>query len=627
MTKIGYINLSIKETSSKVIPEDIQRMFLGGRGLGAYLLYNHVEKGGLDPLSGENAVVLSAGFLAGHLADGYGRTNVNAKSFDTGYYGSSSMGGCFAPELKYAGYSSLVIKGKAEKPCYVWINDDEIEIRDASHLWGLDTLETQQRIHEELKDPQVQIITIGKASENLFQQGCVRHQIKRAAGKTGLGVPIGAKLLKAVAVRGSQSLPVKNPQQNVEVAKRILNRVRRIKTYRSYGEVSNLPLFLLSLEQGWLPVKNRTRQEFPEAWGNIDLGVFLDEYREKMLSCQQCSMHCTFRFKIKSGPYAGTWGEGPHWVAQNVWGANIGNNRWDVSLKAQELMDKYGIDCVGFGVYVSWLMELWERGLIDEKQTGGLKYEWGNPDAILGIIEQAGQGVGLGKIISGGADKAIERLGPETAKYFHRCGKNLPQENTNDHFLVATAIGEYTSNRGNDHLAGRATLEHFGMPEIVEQLVGMKVNPDSRAYDTKPAFAIWYQDMLAMCDISGMCKFRSVWVNPLFMGFQDTTDLINSVTGWDLTADEMREVSKRTWNMEKLFNVREGLGREGDIPPQHFFEPLKEGPKKGDHLDRERFEKAIDEYYELRGWDSKTGIPKPETLKKYNLDKEPAHIL
>jgi aldehyde:ferredoxin oxidoreductase len=617
MSKIGYVSLSNKETSAKDIPEEMLRKYLGGRGRAAYLLYNHVPQG-IDPLSPENALIFSSGFLGGHFATAYGRFHVTGKSPDTGIYGDSNIGGDMSSELKYAGFQHLVVKGRAEKPTYLYVHDG---------LWGLDTYETQLRIWDELKDPEVKIACIGPAGEKLVRFACVRSWMKRSAGRTGQGCHMGSKNLKAVAVRGTQGLPVARPKDLLEITKRQYDFARKTKIFQINSRWSNLFAWVVNNEREGIVVRNHQGNFFPEGYGHLDVDIFLDKYSEKMLACHSCAMHCQHRYKIKEGPYAGTEGEGPEWIVPLLYGAFIGNIHYDVALYSLELLNKYGVDAATAGLYIGWLMNLWQEGLLTEKDTGGLNFEWGNREAIVGIIEQMAQKEGLGAKITDGADEAIRRLGAETAQYLYRCGRGLTQEPVNDRILRATCLGDQTSNRGNDHLRGRVNLEFMGLPgDVLSEIVGRPTNPDPYAWDTKAYFAIWQQNLNTMSDATGLCKFWTQWFAPDMWGFKQPTEVINAITGWDMTPQELMEVSERIWNMEKMFNVREGEDRSHDSPPKIFFEPIKEGARKGLCLEPDKWEKLLDEYYELRGWDS-NGIPKPETLKRLGMDREPSHIL
>jgi aldehyde:ferredoxin oxidoreductase len=438
---------------------------------------------------------------------------------------------------------------------------------------------------------------------------------------------MGSKNLKAVAVRGTQGLPVKHPEKLLEITKRQYDFARKTKIFQITSRWSNLFAWVVNNEREAVCVRNHQSFFFPEGYGHLDVDIFLDKYSEKMLACHSCAMHCQHRFHIKEGPFAGMKGEGPEWIVPLQYGALLGNINYDTGLAALELDNKYGIDTMTCSTLIGWLMHCWQEGLITEKDTGGLNLEWGNREAIVGLHEQIAKKEGIGDLISDGCDEAIRRLGAETGKYLYRCGKGLTQEGGNDRILRAMPLGNVTSNRGNDHLRGRVNLEFMGLPaEVMEKIFGRPVNPDPYAWDTKAWMATWQQYLNTMSDATGLCKFWTQWFAPDMWGFAQPTEVINAVTGWDITPQELMEVSERIWNMEKMFNVREGVGREGDMPPYIFFEPIKEGARKGLRLEPDKWEKLLDEYYELHGWD-KNGTPTPQTLKRLGLDGEPSHKL
>ncbi|MBI4288268.1 MAG: aldehyde ferredoxin oxidoreductase family protein [Chloroflexi bacterium] len=626
MGKIGYIDLTSRTVSIKEIPEEILRKYLGGRGLAAYLLYNHVGKGA-DPFGPENALIISSGLLSGHFTAAYGRWHVTGKSPDTGVYGDSNAGGSFGAELKYAGFQHLVITGKAEKPTYVFVHDGEIRLRDASHLWGLDTYQTQLRLWDELQDPDVATACIGPAGEKLVRFACVRHQMKRSAGRTGQGCLMGAKNLKAIAVRGTQGLPVARPEELLKITKRQIDYARGTKIFQIASRWSNLFAWVVANESERVSVRNHQSNFFPEGYGGIDVDIFLNEYSEKMLACQGCAMHCQHRFKIKSGPFAGTVGEGPEWSAQNSLGSRIGNTRWDVSLAILERCNRYGIDMGTFSGYAAWLMECWQRGIITEKDTAGLSLEWGSPEGLIGLVEQVARKEGLGAKISDGVRQAVKNMGPATDPYLHRCGKDLTHEAAEYRVLRATPLGCVTANKGNDHLRGMVNIEFMNLPApVLENIFGRYVNPDPYAWDTKAWMATWMQNLCTISDATGQCKFWTKWFAPDLAGFEEPLQVMNAVTGWDMTKEELFETAERIWNIERMFNVRDGLGRKSDMPDHVFFEPIKEGARKGMALDPQKWEKLLDEYYEIHGWD-REGRPTPQTLKRLGLDGEPTHIL
>ncbi|MFQ5827476.1 MAG: aldehyde ferredoxin oxidoreductase N-terminal domain-containing protein, partial [Dehalococcoidia bacterium] len=343
MEQVAYIDLSKQEVSSKAIPEELLRLYLGGIGLNAYLLYNHTPTG-IDPLDPANPLIFGAGLLNGYLNISASRFNVSGKSPETGIYGTGNAGGFWGPELKHAGFQHLVITGKASQPTYLWVHDGQIELRDASFVWGKDNYEAQRLIMEDLADPEVQIACIGQAGENLVRFACVMQGLKRAAGRTGMGCLMGSKLLKAVAVKGSQGLEVSNPSALLETAKGHYQRIITSKIFPILSRYGTLTIFAMQNESGQISAYNNQYNHFEEAEGKLEDEVFDEEYKTKSLACSSCPIHCSHRFRISSGPYEGVWGEGPEYYYMSGFGPVVGNSDWEVILTAGDLINRYGLD-------------------------------------------------------------------------------------------------------------------------------------------------------------------------------------------------------------------------------------------------------------------------------------------
>jgi aldehyde:ferredoxin oxidoreductase len=624
--KVGYVNLSSNKVIVKEIPEQLLRQYLGGRGINAYLLYNHAKKG-MDPLNPESPIIFGAGFFSGYLTNAGSRVHISGKSPETGVYGDTNMGGSIGAELRYAGFQHLAINGQADKPVYLWVHDGEIETKDASKIWGMDTYQTQVRICEELGDHDVKVACIGQAGERLVPFANVRHLMKKAAGRTGMGCLMGSKRLKAIAVRGHHGLIPKHPDKLLNVFERQSSYLRKTKIFNIAAVIGNLFAWIVNSEGERISTRNFQQGYFPEALGKLDIDIFMRDYSEKKLACYSCAMRCQHRFHIKEGPFAGIVGEGPDWGPGWNLAAHTGNNRLDVSLAVNELTNRYGVDVVTYLQYVGWLMELWQRKIINEKDTGGLDFSWGNPETIVQTLHQIINKEGLGEVLSKGSEAAIEKIGRGSGSYLHRCGKGLTEEGLDHRIWRASAVGCHTSPRGNCHLRGLVNLEHMFLPAaVLEKIFGRHVDPDPYSWETKAWMATWMQYLTAVCDSSGICKFMTKWFSPDLFSFEEIVETINAITEWNMTTEELMEAGERIWNMERLFNVREGLGRKHDIPPPIFFEPRKEGTRKGIGLEREKYEKLLDEYYELHGWDEE-GRALPETLRRLRLDKEPSHIL
>ena len=394
--RIAYIDLSSGSTSSQTITEEMRRRYIGGRGLDMYLLYNHV-KPGTDPMSPDNVFLISAGLLTGCPAPGSGRTHAATKSPLTGLVGSTNMGGYFSPELRFAGFDHLVVTGKAIKPVYLWIKDGEIEIRDASHLWGRDCFETPSLIRKELGDDEIKVVCIGLAGENLVKFANIRIGLKNTGGRTGLGTVMGSKNLKAIAVRGSLDLPIEYPDKALEYYRKLQDQILSSKAAKAYGTEGTMTMYGTSNTSGFLRTKNFQLNQLTD-FGLVP-DIFLDKYSFGVQACFGCGLHCRHRWQIKDGPYKGWIGEGPEYNTLGLFGNMLYNKSIEVVLVGQKLVDKYGMDMTEVGSLLAWAMELYEKGIIDNKFTGGLKLNWDDSAKILPIvIEQIANRQGFGQV-------------------------------------------------------------------------------------------------------------------------------------------------------------------------------------------------------------------------------------
>jgi len=596
--------------------------------LNAYLLYNHLAPG-VDPLSPENILIFGAGLLSGYDVS-TSRFEVTSKSAEgLGGFGTSNSGGHWAAELKFAGFQHLLIKGRASRPTYLWIHDGEIEFRDASFLWGRDTYECQELIQDDLGDKHVQIAKIGQAGENQVLFANVMHGLKRAAGRTGMGCIMGSKLLKAIAVRGKQGLKPNDPDKLLEIYTNHYRQITSTKIYPVISRYGTLTIFCVQNQSGMISVKNNQYNYFEEAEGHLDDEIFEEQYKTKTLACFGCPLRCSHRYRINSGPYAGVWGEGPEFYMMAGFGPAVGNADWDCILAANTLINRYGLDVGSSSGYIAWLMELWQRGIINEKDTGGLVLEWGNKDAILSLIHQMARNEGFGGMIGQQASKMAEIIGRGAGRYLYTQRGMMHESPENTRASRATTLAAATTSRGSDHLKGRCALEFFAMPpEVLARIYGRPIASDFRSWDGKPWMAAWTQHFTTIADSLGYCKFATIWPGSTHnLKYEQFCETINAVKGWDVTPEELMETGERIWNLERMFVQREtGILRAGDIPPSVYFQPQPLEPNKGEKLDRAEYDKALDEYYALRGW-TREGAPTAETLARLRLDREPSHLV
>ena len=630
-SKIAIIDLSKNKITTESIPERLRRLYLGGRGIGAHLIYNHVEPE-TDPLGPGNALVISAGILTGTVAPAAARCHIGGKSPLTNGFGSSNVGGFFGPELKFAGFEHLVIKGASQKPVYLWVHDGEIEIKDASHLWGKDTFETPQIIREELDDEEIKVACIGIAGENLVKLANFRTGPKNSAGRTGTGCIAGSKKLKAIAVRGRLGLQIAHPKEALEYAKKAVDQIMSTKVAKAMSIDGTSFIWNVTNTSGLLEFYNGQVNKFKD-WQKLTIEAFDEKYKAGMAGCFNCTVHCRHQFRIDDGPWAGTFGEGPEYNTQTSLGS-FGADNWETLLVGWHLANKYGIDTTGWSNDVRGVMELYQRGIIDKEVTGGLDLSWENANQLIPILlEQTAKKEGLGAIIGQGSLGIIEEFSKYSpdVEYYILHVKGLGKLGNVDRAQPSFALGIATSTRGADHLRSRPALDHFHLPEdVLKKLYGGYVSSDFRSYEGKARMVRWHELTYAVVDCLGTCKFQTVFFSPNLPAYKEWIKYLYYNTGLEFTEEELFDIGERVYTLERMFNYREaGFTRKDDrIPERCIREPLKYGLPaiKGAHIDREKFNKLLDEYYELHSWD-KEGLPLPETLKRLQLDKEPSHLI
>ena len=629
--KIAYIDLSTGVIETAPIPVEMRKLFLGGRGLDMYLLYNHLEPG-VDPLGPDNVLTVSAGLLVGTPASASARTHIGAKSPLTGFIGSSNMGGFFAPELRWAGFDHLVVKGKADGPVYLWINDGEIEIRDATPLWGEDIPTTQELIQEELGDPEIKVLCIGIAGENLVRFANVMTGAKNAGGRTGMGAVMGSKNLKAIAVRGTMDLEIRFPEQALEYNASLLDHIASTKFSQIMQKWGTMFIYGVTNTTGLVRVRNFQLNQ--QVGGNIEC-EHIEEHALGTEGCYGCIIHCRHKYLIREGPYAGAYAEGPEYTSQGAFGMEVGCNNFETVLVGNHLVNNYGLDTLETGSMLGWAMELYEKGILTDEDTDGLELKWGNDEAVFEMIKRIAERRGLGDILAEGPKRAAEKIGQDSLKYCIQV-KGMSNLHSDERPTPSLALGIATASRGSDHLRSRPAIDLYHLPEhLLRKIYGSPhqydgpLSSDYTVYEGKARMVQWQEMLYEAVDSTGICKFHSIFLSPNLIGFDELSKLIYYNTGLEFTTEEIWEIADRAYTLERLFNIREGLTRDDDwLVDRYFDEPTPIGLPiaRGKSIDRDKFKQMLDEYYELHEWDE-NGVPKPETLKRLGLDEEPSHML
>ncbi len=641
--KIAYIDLSTGDVETKPIPLEIRKKFLGGRGLDAYLLYNHCKKG-CDPLGPDNPLLISGGILTATCASATARAHIMAKSPLTGMLGSTNMGGFFAPELAWAGFHHLVIKGKAKHPVYIYIHNGEIEIRDARGIWGKSVTDSQWAIREDLADEEVKSCVCGPAGENLVRFANVMTGIKNSGGRTGMGCVMGSKNLKGVAARGTMDIEIAHPTEALEYNKRFIDQIVSAKVNQTQGALGTP--FIWGATNCWGGVRTRNFQYNQCEYSDDIEPERIDEIATEtmgphhMTGCFGCQVHCRAQYKIPDGPFAGRYDEGPEYTSLGTFGAETDTPRATTVLAGNHLVNQFGMDNLETGSLISWAMELYELGIITDKETDGLDLSWGNDEAVLEMIERISYRKGfLGDALADGGIPASKKIGKKSFEYLVQV-KGMSNLHSDERPTPGLALGIATASRGSDHLRSRPAIDLYHLPqEVLRKIYSNPVPYDGplssehTEYIGKPWQVFWHENCFMGVDCLGICKYHTTFLGPTLPNFEDWSKVLYYNTGLEMTPEEIWEVARRCNMIEKLFNRREGLKRndleKGDMLNHRYFdEPCKRGAIDvvGLTIDKEKFIKMVDELYAHQGLD-KNGVPKPKTLKSLGLENEPSHLL
>ncbi len=589
-----------------------------------YLLYNHLSPG-INPISPENILLIGAGLLTGIPALGSGRCDIAAKSPITGAIGDSNVGGFFAPEMRMAGFDHLVITGKAEKPSYLWIHDGEIEILDATHLWGQDTFKTQTLIRSDHGDEEIKSLVIGNAGENLVRFANVRTGMKNSAGRTGMGCVMGSKNLKAIAARGTMDIEFLHPIELLDFCKEMIEMVMKNRYSRAASKWGTLVIYSTTNTTGLIRTRNFQLNQLEEGW-DIEPEE-MDKYTIGMSGCYGCPVSCRHRYTLKEGSFAPFFAEGPEYTSLGAFGTMVDCKKMETILIANHLVNKYGLDTLETGGLIAWAMELYEKGIINEKMTDGLKLEWGNEEVLYELIRKITQREGFGEVLADGFPTAIAKIG-EKSKYYAIEVKGMSNLHSDERPTPSLALGITTSTRGADHLRGRPAIDLYGLPEdFLEEIYGGKISSDYRSYEGKSRMVWWQELLYAVTDSLGTCKFQTVFLAVHAPKWDEYSKLIHLASGMEYSSTQLMEIGERIYTIERMFNIREGFSRKDDILPERYFTeatPIGLPRVKGIKIDRKKFEKMLDEYYTLHGWDN-DGIPTENTLEKLEIEKEPSH--
>ncbi|MBT3366032.1 MAG: aldehyde ferredoxin oxidoreductase family protein [Nitrospina sp.] len=611
------VDLSTGSISREPLSEKLRLDYLGGRGINSRILYDEV-KAGTDPLGPDNKLIFGVTPLTGAGLIQAARCHASAKSPLTGILGDSNVGGHFGPEVKWAGYDNIILEGKADRPVYLWIDDEKVEIRDAVNLWGKTIPETYQGIWDELGDPRIRITAIGPAGENLVRFACIVNDFGSAFGKTGTGAVMGSKNLKAIAVRGTKGTTVAKPDAFKSLARDLNQRLTEKESYpvfSRHGTSFYLPYYNelgMSVERNGQKIGDI---EYIDKFG-IDV---LEKYHTRNVACFGCIVHCKREFKVKKGVFEGLKGHGSEFCILSSHGPACGNSDISSVFKINNICNEYGVCGDTSGMVLAAAFEWYEKGLITDKDTDGIPLTWGNSDSQIKMLHKIINREGFGDVLADGSVRAAKKIGKDALKYItHAKGGDIDAVD-----LRATkgcTLAESVSSRGGDPQRGWPSAEMLGMSaEVAIEKFGTAAAIDTESYESKGLTVNYYTSICTMADTLGFCKFHTEWLeNPISL--KEMADLFSIVTGVAMDKDGLSRVADRINNVERAFLVREGIRRKDDtVHGKIMEEPVPTGIHKGKKIDKKKFAGMLDDYYEIVGWDKKTGIPKRSTLESLGL--------
>lgn len=611
--RILHVNLIDGSWDVEEPGEAWYRTYVGGSSLASYYLLKEL-KPGVDPLSEDNVLVFACSVLTGAPLSGFNRYTVAARSPLTGAFGESEAGGYFGPELKFAGYDAIVIRGRASRPIYLWVHNGKVEICDAGNIWGQDNWVTLQQIREELGEKGIRVASIGPAGERLIPFACVQNELEHFNGRTGMGAVMGSKNLKAIAVLGKKKMKFADPDKVKEIARWHNAHIKTHKPNVGLTKYGTTGLLRGLNDTGILPTLNFREGVF-EGYEKLAAEAYHETIFHSAGTCYACSVKCKRRVALEDDKYQldPRFG-GPEYEALAALGSMLGNDNLPALAKGNQICNLMGLDVISTGSVIAFAMECFEEGILTEEDTGGQPLRFGDSDAMLWLIEEIAHRRGLGKILSNGVKKAAELIGKGSEKFaFHIKGQEMPLHDGRG--KTGMAMGFALSPTGADHIE---TPHDTAFAENITNLLPLGILEPIKPLKTdldKVRFFSLGQKAWGINNCYGICNFCSVPIHALT--FERLVEAVRAITGWNTSLFEIMRVSERSNVMARVFNNREGFGPKEDRVIRRWHEEMPAGPLKGQRIDPKEFQDAIELYYELSGWDNEG---KPTRGKLVDLD-------
>jgi aldehyde:ferredoxin oxidoreductase len=620
--KILHVDLTKGKISSEQPTEEFYKTYIGGSAMGTYYVFKNTPPGA-DPLGPENTLTMMISATTGVSISGNSRMTATAKSPLTGLIGDSQVGGFFPAEMKFAGFDGIVFTGKSPKPVFLWMHDGEAELRDASHLWGRITGDSEKLIRQELGDSKIEIAQIGPAGEKLARFASIMNMSNRANGRTGMGAVMGSKNLKAVAVRGHQKIKTADPAAITRLARLAPKRVQDIPDMKGLQDFGTASVINYQNMSGGLPTRNYTSGTFAQA-EDLSGEHMAETILKENDTCYACVVRCKRVVETEYNnrhvdPYYG----GPEYETLSTLGSYCGIDDMNAVALANQICDQYGLDTIACGATVAFAMDCFEHGYLTLKDTEGIDLRFGNPAAMVALVEKIARREGLGDLLANGSAYAAKQIGHGAedlvvAVKNHELPAHMPQVKRS--LALIYAVNPFgADHQSSEHDPGYTPdTAPYNLERFAE--IGMTNPMSDRLLDReKVKMALHSEWNYSFMDTADLCQFVYGPAWQVF-GPKEEAELMRATTGWDWTVDDVQKIGERRLNMLRAFNAREGVGRERDTLPRRIYdEPLKGGASDGLTVTRKEVADALDIYYEMCGWDVASGKPTRAKLEQLGL--------
>ncbi|MEQ8173700.1 MAG: aldehyde ferredoxin oxidoreductase family protein [Syntrophomonadaceae bacterium] len=623
--KILVVDLSTGGITIRPVQKELALKYIGGIGFNARILYDEIPVGA-DPLGPDNALIFSVGALVGTPFPTASRTEASAKSPATNGFGTSNSGAFLGLQLKAAGYDSLLIKGQSDKPVYILIENDKVDILDASFLWGKDSWDSIDILKN--KHHGIEIALIGQAGENLVRFASIENGYYDGFGRTGLGAVMGSKKLKAIAVRGTKPIVPADARTLLDLTARGQQMIKRASSYVPFTEYGTMNATIPYGNYNALSTHNYSRGTLPD-WKQRAGKQIVDEYSSRHIACQSCIIACGHIAEVKEGPYAGTMVKALEITPTVSYSSNAGLST-QATIKSYELCQRYGIDLSSSGAVLAFAMELFQKGLLTREEVG-YDLEFGDDDAAFHLLEDIVMRRGIGNILAEGVKRAAQNWPGSEVYAMHVKGLELPMIDPRGRWSTWT-LGMLTNIRGGDHLRCRNPVENlrynenkwdyqrerFGFKKPMYDKLDMPEDLKAQAIDLESdtvdiaIMSKWAEDLINLFNSTGVCIRPPVMeaVGPSILA-----EVYKAATGWDMKPDQIMQSAERAWNLIRLFNLREGENASDSKFPRRFYQEAQ----SGNVVDEAKVDELMKNYYKARGWNRETGSPLQETLEALGL--------